>query len=128
MMITSTQTAPQTPEAFQDQAVQFLLTWTPRLLVVAFAGYYGLGFAYEMGIMAEIDKIAIPIIKSWVGYAGLGAAMPTFQWYSAWGVRMAIAACAGIVYDLSERITLFFINTFKSACCPAPQASSLVRV
>jgi hypothetical protein len=81
--------------------------WTPRAGVAFYAGYYSLGFAYEKGVMAAIDRIAIPILLRAFGYAGIGAFMPTFQWYSALSVRLVAALAAGILYDLAERIVLF---------------------
>lgn len=83
-------TLPQTTDNFADQAGRFLMTWTPRVIVAAIAGYYSLGIAYEMGIMAAIDQVAISVLKDSVGYAGLGAVMPTFQWYSAWGYEQLL--------------------------------------
>jgi len=82
----------------------FALKWTPRIIAVGIGGYYGLGLAYELGIMATIDKIAIVIFKSIVGRAGIGVFMPTFQWYSAVFIRGAAAICSGIIYEISNRI------------------------
>lgn len=93
--------------------LQFALKWTPRTIVAGFAGYYSLGVAYEMGIMAAIDRIAIRILRHFMGYAGIGAFMPTFQWYSAWGVRVASALGAGILYDLTERIIRLAMTRFS---------------
>ncbi len=98
---------------FSSQASQFFFKWGPRVLVAAIAGYYSSGIAYEWGIMASIDKIAIPILKNSVGYAGIGAVMPTFQWYSAWGVRTVSAAAAGLLYDLGERLVLYAYHTYQ---------------
>lgn len=98
---------------YQTQMAHFFFKWTPRVLVAAISGYYCLGYAYEKGLMAAIDKVAISILKSSVGYAGLGAMMPTFQWYSAWGVRMTCATAAGVTYDLTERLTLCIYHRFK---------------
>lgn len=81
----------------------FLLKWTPRLCVVTLAGYYGLGVAYEIGLMALIDRVAIRILKHFLGYAGIGAFMPSVQWYGAWGARLTIALFAGLIYDFLER-------------------------
>ena len=83
--------------------VDFLIKWTPRAIAVFVGGYYGLGIAYEWGLMAKIDRIAIRIIKHFFGYAGIGALMPTAQWYCAWGVRIGIGLCTGIGYDLIEK-------------------------
>ena len=96
------------------QTIQLLWTWTPRILVAGVAGYYGLGVAYEVGIMAAIDRVAISILRDSVGYAGIGAAMPTFQWYSAWAVRSVAAAGAGLIYDLLERLTIFVFKQLQS--------------
>ncbi|MGB7978146.1 MAG: hypothetical protein WCF19_03170 [Chlamydiales bacterium] len=81
----------------------FLKQWTPRLIAVAIGGYYGLGVAYDLGLMALIDKVAICVIKHYFGYGGIGALMPTVQWYSAWAARFAIGLTAGVLYDLIER-------------------------
>ncbi len=101
--------SPASPNGMKD----FLVKWTPRLLVATLTGYYSLGIAYEYGIMASIDKVAIRVLKNWVGYAGLGAAMPTFQWYAAWAVRMSAAASAGIGYDLGEKFVRYFISKIR---------------
>lgn len=89
--------------ATSDSISDFLMRWTPRALVVAVGGYYGLGLAYELGLMALIDQVAIQILKQTVGYAGIGAAMPTVQWYSAWAARIVIGLGSGIIYDFAER-------------------------
>ncbi len=109
---------PSTNDDFASQASQFLMKWTPRVLVAAIAGYYSLGIAYDLGIMASIDRVAINILKDWVGYAGLGATMPTFQWYSAWAVRTVAAAGAGLIYDLSERLVLFIYHQVRDRYYP----------
>ena len=85
----------------------FLIKWTPRAIAVAIGGYYGLGIAYEWGLMALIDRVAILVIKHYFGYAGLGALMPTAQWYSAWAVRVVVGLTAGLLYDLIERCALY---------------------
>jgi hypothetical protein len=87
-----------------SELFQFALKWTPRAIVAGLAGYYCLGFAYEIGLMARIDALAIRILRSSLGYVGVGAFMPTFQWYSAWGVRIVAALGAGLLYDLSEKV------------------------
>jgi hypothetical protein len=97
---------------------QFCITWTPRILVASFAGYYSLGIAYEAGIMRAIDKLAIAIMKNSMGYAGIGAAMPTFQWYSAWAVRTVSAAGAGLIYDLLERQTVSTYRRLRGSTPP----------
>lgn len=53
--------------------------------------------------MAAIDKIAIGILKKSVGYVGIGALMPTVQWYSSIGVRITMAAAGSLAYDLCLR-------------------------
>ena len=52
-----------------------VVKWTPRVLAVAIGSYYGLGLAYELGLMALIDTIAIKIVKHYFGYGGIGALM-----------------------------------------------------
>lgn len=92
----------------------FALKWTPRTIVACLSGYYSLGVAYEMGIMAAIDRIAIRILRHSLGYMGMAAMMPTFQWYSAWAVRISAAIAAGFIYDLIERVfKIAFASFFK---------------
>jgi hypothetical protein len=87
------------------------LSWrTPQLLVAAVAGYASLGFAYHTGVMAAIDKVAINILIKQVGYIGLGAAMPAFQWYAAWGVRIVACIVAAALYELCVRIAAYCVN------------------
>lgn len=90
-----------------EETKQFLFKWTPRAIVIGIGAYYGLGIAYETGLMAAIDKIAIGILKKSVGYAGIGALMPTVQWYSSLAVRFGMAAVASLSYDLSLRMANF---------------------
>jgi len=87
-----------------SEVKNFAVKWTPRFLAIGVGGYYGLGLAYEFGLMAVIDRVAMVIIKSLAGTAGLGAFMPVFQWYSSIGVRVVAALSAGILYDLTERL------------------------
>jgi len=105
------------PEDFK----KFVMKWTPRVLVAGFVGYYSLGIAYDLGVMAAIDKVAIRILKNWVGYAGVGAAMPTVQWYTAWAVRVTSAGAAGILYDLGEKVVLAFMKKIKTKKEPPHQ-------
>src|SRR6202030_3659505 len=88
------------PPSSSKKVFYFALKWTPRTIIAGFAGYYSLGVAYERGIMAAIDRIAIRILYHFVGYAGIGALMPTIQWYAAWGVRIAAAFTTTLLYDL----------------------------
>lgn len=103
---------------------QFALKWTPRAIVAGLAGYYCLGVAYSMGIMAAIDRIAMRILLPSLGYMGVAAFMPTFQWYSAWTVRVVIAIVAGFLYDLIERILravfAYFYSEKSSSLIPIP--------
>ena len=92
-----------TPSSDTEKVMTFVVKWTPRAIAIAVGGYYGLGIAYEMGLMALIDQVAIRVIKHFVGYAGIGALMPTVQWYSAWAARIAIGLVTGLLYDLTER-------------------------
>lgn len=87
-----------------ENVLLFSLKWGPRVLIVGFAGYYSLGVAYHWGVMAAIDRIAMDILVHQVGYAGIGAIMPTFQWYAAWGVRITVGLAAGVVYDVFARV------------------------
>lgn len=103
-----------------DNCAYFTLKWTPRLLVAGLAGFYSLGVAYDLGLMAAIDQLAIRILKHQVGYVGLGAAMPTVQWYAAWGVRMTAAIGAGLLYDFIERIVKTILAYFRP---PEPNQS-----
>jgi len=86
-----------------EKVKQFIFKWTPRAIAAAVGGYYALGVAYHLGLMALIDRVAIAALRQVVGYAGIGAIMPTFQWYAAWGVRIAAAAGAGLIYDVVEK-------------------------
>lgn len=104
----------------------YLFHWTPRIVVATTAGYYSLGLAYAFGVMAQIDALAIPIIVGSVGYMGLGAAMPTFQWYSAWGVRITAFSLAAVIYDLSERIVLLAIRWIKGS--PVERKSTIIDI
>lgn len=90
--------------SLNNQWTQFFFKWTPRAIVAGFAGYYSLGVAYDIGIMARIDYHAIKAFRHFFGYAGIGAFMPTFQWYSAWSVRIASACIAAATYDLALRV------------------------
>jgi hypothetical protein len=81
----------------------FFLKWTPRAIAATVGGYYGLGIAYELGLMALIDQVAIQILKNIVGYAGIGALMPTVQWYTASAMQVIIGIGSGFLYDLAER-------------------------
>lgn len=105
---------------------KFVIKWTPRIIAVSVGGYYALGIAYETGLMAEIDKVAIVIIKHHVGYIGLGALMPTVQWYAAWTVRCSFGLIAGLLYDLTEKICLCLYSSFfpepatDTKTCPCP--------
>ncbi len=94
---------PRTEWSHKD-AAEFLLKWAPRALAIGCGGYFGLGVAYELGLMAAIDRVAISILKQWVGYIGIGALMPTVQWYSALAVRCGMAAAAALIYNIVERI------------------------
>lgn len=103
---------------FTSGCLNVTFRWAPRAIVAGFVGYYSLGFAYERGVMAAIDRVAIPILLQTLGYAGIGAFMPTFQWYSALTVRLIAALAAGILYDLAERVVLFIYRS----CFPSPKA------
>lgn len=101
------------PSLNYDNLAYFTVKWTPRLVVGGLAGFYSLGVAYDVGIMAAIDRVAIKILKHHVGYMGLGAMMPTVQWYAAWGVRMTAAIGAALLYDFLERIVKVVLAYFR---------------
>lgn len=94
-----------------EKVTDFLTTWTPRAIAVVVGGYYGLGIAYELGLMTLIDQVAIQVIKHFFGYAGIGALMPTVQWYSAWAARIVIGLTTGLLYDLAERCAKSCLET-----------------
>lgn len=102
------------PPSDLKEVFQFAVKWTPRAIVAGLAGYYSLGIAYHMGIMAAIDRIAMHIFLPSLGYMGMGFFMPTFQWYSAWGVRVLAAIGAGFLYDLAEKIFRAAFNAIFS--------------
>lgn len=95
-----------------EKITTFLIKWTPRAVVVLVAGYYGLGIAYEYGLMALVDKVSMQGLKYFFGYAGIGALMPTAQWYSAMGVRVMIGCSVGVVYDLAEKSLKYGWNRY----------------
>lgn len=90
-----------------DNIIKILCDWGPTAVITCVAGYYGLGIAYDLGVMARIDQIAIPILKNWFGYAGLGAIMPTFQWYAAWAVRLCCGAIAGFICKVMQMALVY---------------------
>lgn len=104
----------------------FAFKLTPRLIVSTVAGYYCLGYAYEKGVMAQIDKIAMPIMISYLGRGGMAAFMPTFQKYSAWGVRIVSALAAALIYDLCERILTAAWRAIIHCIFPRPPADPLM--
>jgi hypothetical protein len=108
--VNSSEPKPNTP---QRDIKQIVFKWGPRAVVALFFGYYALGVAYEFEIMAKLDKVAIPVIKYFGGRAGIGAAMPYFQQYSALGIRFAAAAFGGLLYDRGEKIVRYFIAKFS---------------
>jgi hypothetical protein len=94
------------------------LRWTPRAIAGCLAGYYSLGIAYEKGWMAALDRIAIQILSHHTGYLGIGAIMPTFQWYSALSVRLLSGLLGALVYDLAERASC---AVYRIWVCPNQQ-------
>jgi hypothetical protein len=89
------------------EVVRSAIKWTPRVIVAGFAGYYSLGYAYEMGFMHQIDLLAIAVIKRQAGgRVAIGALMPIFQPYAAWGVRLVAAGVASLTYSLVEYTVL----------------------
>jgi len=102
-------------EAFiSKRAKGLILKWGPRTVSALIGGYYGLGIAYDLGIMAAIDKIAILILKRFVGYVGIGVFMPTIQWYSACAVRTLSALSTSLLYNTAENTTIYVVKRFKT--------------
>lgn len=95
--------------SIQDMG-DFLLKWGPRTIVAGLAGYTSLGFAYDIGLMAAIDRVAIKVFKHFAGYTGIGAFMPVFQWYAAWTIRALSAIIAGVLYDLVEKVVKYVLH------------------
>ena len=92
---------------------KFLLKWTPRALAALAGGFYSLGLAYDLGLMIEIDRLAIKLIRPWLGHIGIGLFMPTFHWYAAWGVRCLAALLTGLIYDLLARLVRYLIKRWR---------------
>lgn len=111
---------------FTIPVADLALKWTPRIIVASAAGYFSLGVAYKIGAMAHIDRIVIRILFPQVGYMGLGALMPTVQWYSAWSVRFVVGTAAALIYDLCERITLFVYRYFVPKENPVSDSAGVV--
>lgn len=106
----------ETPDqrpSFLSHFGQFTLEWAPRTIAAAAGGFYSLGVAYEYGWMAEIDKVAIRVFKARLGSVGMGAIMPTFQWYAAWGIRLTAGFATGILYDIILRICKFIYASIR---------------
>lgn len=96
--------------AVEQSITSFLIKWTPRAIVAGIAGYYVLGFAYELGLMATVDRVAYQALKHFFGRAGAGAIMPSAHWYSAWAIRISAGVVVGGVYDLSERALKYCVE------------------
>lgn len=94
----------QNPAQNTSKIRDLITNYAPKATVVLVVGYYSLGIAYSIGLMAVIDKIAIGIILHYAGYAGVGKLMPSFQQYSSWGVRGAAMLAAGFVFDLAIKV------------------------
>lgn len=75
-----------------------------RTLVAGAAGYYVLGFAYQTGLMAKVDRLVLDAFFPSVGYFGVGLVMPEVQRRSSLIVRVSAACLAGVLYDILERI------------------------
>lgn len=108
----------------ENTTAQIIAKWSARAVVACLAGYYSLGYAYHSGLMAKIDQYAIQFFLHFFGYAGLGAFMPTFQWYSAWTVRITSGILAAAVWDISIKIAYYIstkISNVMNRISPAPQ-------
>ena len=110
---------------------QFSAKWGCRALAAGFTGYYSLGYAYRIGLMAAIDRIAISLIVKRVGYAGLGAAMPWVQRCAAHAVYLIGASAGACMYEKlkniflrSTRLCTFFGQIFGGSL---PSAKSISR-
>lgn len=90
-----------------------LKTWTPRVVVGFVAGWYSLGFAYELGVMHKIDLLAMAIFKHFFGRAGIGAFLPVFQPYSAYGVRCIAALMGTVLYDRTEKLVCYVYRKIR---------------
>lgn len=107
--------------------LQFATKWTPRVIAASLGGYYGLGIAYATGLMALIDRVAISTIQHFLGYAGIGALMPTVQWYSAWAARFVIGFTVGLIYDVLERALKYCIEGTNNYFAQRAARRDLVR-
>jgi hypothetical protein len=70
----------------------------PPVILGTLSGYYSLGFAYEIGLMHQIDLLAIPLLRSLAGRMAIGALMPLVQWYSAYVVQIGTGLTVGFLY------------------------------
>lgn len=113
-----------TPQTFAQEVERFFWRWTPQVLFACCVGYWSVGIAYELGIMASLDKVAIYFLKQHVGTIGVGALMPQFQWYSAWAVRTVAAAGAMIFYNLSERALGYLYHGIQNRFFGSPTPPS----
>lgn len=100
--------------SFDGQWALIAVKWAPKAIIAGGVGYYSLGVAYDTGFMAKIDYYAIKVFRNSLGYTGLGAIMPTFQWYSAWTVRIGSAIVAAGIYDLTLKVAGRFAQTINS--------------
>jgi hypothetical protein len=92
---------------------KWVVILTPRIVVITLGAYYGLGLAYYWGMMAAIDRVAIEAIRHFAGYAGIGAMMPTVQWYSSLAVRGIMATGAEFCYEIVEKLALKIIRAYR---------------
>ncbi|MBA3721987.1 MAG: hypothetical protein H0W88_06265 [Parachlamydiaceae bacterium] len=110
-----------------DGLSTFIYKWTPRAIAGGLAGYYSLGIMYKTGGMAAIDRAAIQVFLKVFGYAGIGAFMPTFQWYAAWSVRICAAVAAGMLFDLCKRLFYVVHNFFSELANPLETPKEIGR-
>ncbi len=87
---------------------QTVKTWAPRLLFATVCGHYCLGWAYEVGLMHQIDLIAMGIFKHFVGRTGLSVFMPRFQAYSP-QVFQSVASMMGALLFTGVEKTCSFV-------------------
>lgn len=94
----------ESTSSFSDNMFHFGLKWAPRSICAYIGARYFLGYAYEVQLMAKIDRVCIVIIRHFFGRTGIGTAMPTVHWYCAIGVQTIAGVMTALLYDLTERI------------------------
>ncbi len=78
------------PPPFLKRGTIYVVKLTPCMVVSYYIGFWGLGYAYKHHIMMKIQMYAINFIFPYVGYLGLGAAMPWIDWIAS---RFIFSVC-----------------------------------